>query len=62
MSESSIGLGFFHPMLRPFPAKQLGRDVRALCSKEIERIGNEISERGGGVLPCSEVRKREGEK
>ena len=36
------------------------RDIRAVCSKETERIGNTISERG--VLPCSEVTKRGGEK
>ena len=34
----------------PFPAKQLGRDVRAECSKETERMGNETSERGGVTL------------
>ena len=43
----------------PFPAIQLGRDVRAECSKETERMGNEISKRG--VLPCSEETKKEGE-
>ena len=42
-----------------FPAIQLGRDV-AVCGKETERIGNQISERG--VLPRSEVKKSEGEK
>ena len=40
-----------------FPAKQLGRDVRAECSKETERMGNKIGE--GGVQPCNELTKKE---
>ena len=46
MGHSSKGLGFFN--LNPFPAIKLGRDARAECSKETERIGNKIGERGPG--------------
>ena len=47
----SIGLDFFNPTLCPF----LGRDIRAVCHKETERIGNKISERG--LLPCLKLQK-----
>ena len=51
-----MGLGFLKQMLLPFQANHLGRDVtNNVCSKT-ERIGNTISERGGGCyLALSQV-------
>ena len=43
----------------PFPAKQLGRDVRSECSKKTEMMGNNIRE-GGGCYLAVTVQKKKG--